>query len=121
MFVITFCSSVFGTVRKGAGGQLRARRASPSNCAHRGKLHRDFITWAVAKPVGPGQTTVSGHATTGDVGLYDKPGGKARSSDGSKTVARAPSTEPCPIQSADDTNGWCVTDTARGGEWGGLG
>lgn len=87
-----------------------------------GKLHLDFITQAVAKPLAPGQTTVPGHTITGDVDLYDKPGGHGKIIGHLKDHDAVTLNGPCPIQSADDTNGWClVTDTTQqvtGAVWG---
>jgi hypothetical protein len=64
---------------------------------------------------------------TGDVQLYDKPGGPDA---GAVVIAELENLDavtlngPCPIVAADATNGWCnITDTTKnktGAVWGGF-
>ncbi|MDR3664502.1 MAG: hypothetical protein P4L86_29645, partial [Mycobacterium sp.] len=62
------------------------------------------------------------HTITGDVDLYDKPGGNGKIIGHLKQNDAVTLNGPCPIQSADNTNGWClVTDTTQqlsGAVWG---
>ncbi|WP_041781811.1 hypothetical protein [Mycolicibacterium chubuense] len=71
------------------------------------------------------QSPAAAHTLTGDVQLYDKPGGDdagavviAELKKGDAVVLNGP----CPIVAADATNGWCViTDTTKnktGAVWG---
>lgn len=64
-------------------------------------------------PVNP--VPPAGHTITGPVDLYDVPGGNGRVIGQLQTGDAVTENGPCPIQSADATNGWCVvTDTTQG-------
>jgi len=74
-----------------------------------------------------GTTPSAAHTLTGDVQLYDKPGGPDA---GAVVIAELENLDavtlngPCPIVAADATNGWCkITDTTKnktGAVWGGF-
>jgi hypothetical protein len=62
------------------------------------------------------------HTITGDVDLYDKPGGHGKKIGILRKGDAVTLNGPCPIQSQGDTNGWClVNDTTQnksGAVWG---
>lgn len=63
-----------------------------------------------------------GHTVTSSVDLYAKPGGKGKPIGSLQAGDAVTLNGPCPIQSNDATNGWClVTDTTQnksGAVWG---
>jgi len=82
----------------------------------------NFVDGPVNTGPGQGPTAPAAHTVTGDVDLYDKPGGDGKKIGMLKQGDSVTLNGPCPIQSQDENNGWClVTDTTQnqtGAVWG---
>jgi hypothetical protein len=74
------------------------------------------------KPTTTAPPPPNGHTVTGDVDLYEKPGGQGKKIGTLKQGDAVTLNGPCPIQAQGATNGWCqVTDTTQnltGAVWG---
>jgi hypothetical protein len=87
-----------------------------------GDLRIDFVK-QTGKPVSPNfPVPANGHTVTGDVDVYDEPGGNGKIIGHLKQGDGITLNGPCPMVTQDANNGWCeVTDTTlhlTGAVWG---